>query len=183
MSIYNLLDHQTKYFKHKDLDKIYGKPTIDSILTILKQGKRNSQSVPTTLGGGQLGYLWFFLKNADYNSIPGIARFIRPINPGTFTPTPIAVGPTTRAGVIPVPLTAADIATQKLAHDELTRQYNECQAVEAALRKQITEAIDEEHLQSLRNPVTDTITSSILEIFDFLKKMYGRLSPEQLKER
>ena len=91
MSIYNLPDYRTKYFEHKDLDKIFGQPTIDSILTLLRQGKRNAQSVRTTLGGGQFGYIWFFLKNADYNSIPGTARFIRPINPGTFTPTPIAV--------------------------------------------------------------------------------------------
>lgn len=58
MSIYNIPDYRAKYFEHKDLDKIYGQPTIDTILTLLKQGKRNGLSVQTTLGGGQLGYLW-----------------------------------------------------------------------------------------------------------------------------
>ena len=183
MSIYNIPDYRAKYFEHKDLDKIYGQPTIDTILTLLKQGKRNGLSVQTTLGGGQLGYLWLFLKDADYNAIPGATRFIRPVDPGVFSPIPNPGGAATRGGSGPLPLTAADIATQKLAHDELKRQYNECQAVEVALRKQIIEAIDGEYLQSLRNPITDTITSSILDIFEFLKKSYGRLSPGQLKEK
>lgn len=183
MSAYNLPDYRAKYFEHKDLSKIYGQPTIDSIVTLLKQGKRNAQSVKTTLGGGQLGYLWFFLKDADYNRIPGTTRFVRPTDPGIFTPIQNPGGPATRAGAGPLSLTAADIATQKLAHDEVKRQFNECQAVEAALRKQIIEAIDGEYLQPLRNPTTDTIQDSILDIFDFLKKSYGRLSPAQLKQK
>jgi len=185
MSAYNLPDYRIKFFEHKDLSKIYGQPTIDAIVTLLKEGKRNAQSVRTTLGGGQFGYLWFFLTDADYNRIPGTIPFVRPVDPGIFTPIQNPGGIVTRAGLgaVAVPLTAADIATQKLAHDELKRQFNECQAVEAALRKQIVEAIDGEYLQALRNPVTDTITSSILEIFDFLKQSYGRLSPGQLKQK
>ena len=81
MFAYNLPDYRAKYFEHKDLSKIYGQPTIDSIVTLLKEGKRNAQSVSTTLGGGQFGYLWFFLKDADYNRIPGSAPFIRPRRP------------------------------------------------------------------------------------------------------
>ena len=52
MASYNLPDYRTKYFEHKDLDKVYGQPTIDTIVKLLKQSKRNAQSVPTTLGGG-----------------------------------------------------------------------------------------------------------------------------------
>ena len=49
--------------------------------------------------------------------------------------------PVTRAGN---PLTSADIATLKIDHDELLRQCNEYQAVEAVLRHQIIDAIDDE---------------------------------------
>ena len=86
MSAYNLPDYRTKFFEHKDLSKIYGQPTIDTIVTLLKEGKRNAQSVSTTLGGGQFGYLWFFLTDADYNRIPGTIPFVRPVDPGSFTP-------------------------------------------------------------------------------------------------
>ena len=63
----------------------------------------------------------------------------------------------TRSGLGPIPLTLADISTQKLAHNELKRQFNECRAVKVALRKQIIEANDCEYLDALRNPTTDTI--------------------------
>ena len=171
MSMYHLPDYRNKYFELNDLDKIYGQPTIDTIVKLLKQGKRNAASVPTTLGGRQLSYLWFFLRAREYNSITSAAPFIRPVDPGIFIPVPNQ-GCATRAGVGPLPLTAADIATQKLAHDELKHQYNECQSVEMALRKQVTAAIDEEYLQTLRDPITDTIQCSILNIFDFLRMSY-----------
>ena len=36
MATYNLPYYQTKYFEHKDLDKVYGQPTIETIVKILK---------------------------------------------------------------------------------------------------------------------------------------------------
>ena len=54
MSMYHLPDYRNKYFELNDLDKIYGQPTIDTIVKLLKQGKRNAKSAHTTLGGGQL---------------------------------------------------------------------------------------------------------------------------------
>ena len=62
---------------------------------------------------------------------------------------------------VATPLTVADIATQKIDHDELLRQYNECQAVEAVLRHQIIDAIDDDYMQPLRNATTHTINHTI----------------------
>ena len=176
MSVYNLPDYRNKYFEHKDLNKIYGQPNIVSICKLFKQGKRNAQCVPTTLGGGQTGYLFLYIKPATFRTIPGTTAVIRPTDPGVFTPT-------SPNGVRAPPLTAAEIATQKLAHDELKRHYNEAQAVETALRKQITDAIEEEFLQPLRNPTTDMIQCTIPDIFEFLRTTYGKLSAVQLKEK
>ena len=175
-TIYNLPNFREKYFEYKNLDKIHGQPTIDTIAKLLRQTKRNAQRVPTVLGGGQFGYLALVINTHSYNSIPGSACFIRPLDPGTFTPThPI--------GIRAAPLTAADIATQKINFDERKRQYNECQGVEMALRNQVVEAIEEEYLQPLRNNITDMITSTIPVIFGFLQLNYGNLSPSELKER
>ena len=182
MATYNLPDYRAKYFEHKDLDKIYGQPTIETIVKLLKQSKRNAQSVLTTLGGGQLGYLSLYLTTAEYITIPGATAFVRPTDPGAFVPTPNS-GISTRGGTGPDPLTPADIATQKLQHDEVRHQYDEMQAIELTLRRQIVAAIEEEYLQALRNPITDTIQATIYEIFDFLKRAYGRLSPEELKTK
>ena len=54
MTTYNLPDYRAKYFEHKDLDKVYSQPTINTIVKLLKQNKQNAQSVPTTLGEDNL---------------------------------------------------------------------------------------------------------------------------------
>ena len=51
MSAYNLPNYRERFFEYKDLDKIHGQPTIDSIVKCLRQLKRNAQKVSTTLGG------------------------------------------------------------------------------------------------------------------------------------
>ena len=48
---YNLPDYRAQFFEYKDLTKIHGEPTVDSIITLLCQVKRNAQRVTTTLGG------------------------------------------------------------------------------------------------------------------------------------
>ena len=40
------------HFKYKELTKIVGEPTLDNILHLHQQVKRNAQSVPTVIGGG-----------------------------------------------------------------------------------------------------------------------------------
>ena len=104
--------------------------------------------------------------------------FLCPVNPGLFQPS--ATHPVTRAGT---PLTAAEIVTQKIDHEEQLRQYNECQTVETVLRHQIIDAIDNDYTQPLRNTMTDTINNTIEQIIAFLRDIYGQLSPSQLRER
>ena len=72
------------HFEYKELTKIDGEPTLDSILALHRQVKRNAQCVPTTLGGGQLGYLALVLTQEQYDSIPNLEPFLRPTNPGDF---------------------------------------------------------------------------------------------------
>ena len=185
MSAYNIPDYRTKFFEYKDLDKIHGQPTLQALVKLLRQLKRNAQKVPTTLGGGQLGYLALILSVADYLSIPGSAPFHRPTDPGVFTPIPHLVppGPVLRGheDIGPLPLTSADITTQRIAHDERRRLYNECQAVETVLRNQLIEAIDDEYIRPLRNPHTDMVNDPITTIFTFLHKSYGKITTGQFK--
>ena len=185
-SPYSLPDYRSRFFEYKTLTKILGEPTIDTIAKLHKEIKRNAQKVPTTLGGGQNGYLGLVIPQDIYNSIPGTRPFIRPQDPGPFVPTPrrIARVITRGQGVIQEPpITPEEITLQKIQYDEQLRLYNEVQAVEALLRTQIIEAIEEEYLVSLRNQTTDMIHANIPEIFNFLRVNYGQLSPQQLKER
>ena len=80
-SIKNVYSH----FEYKELTKIIGEPTLDSILLLHRQVKRNAQSIPTTLGGRQLGYLALVIASDKYDKISNSELFIQPEDPGTFT--------------------------------------------------------------------------------------------------
>ena len=206
-SIKNIYSH----FEYKELSKIDGEPTLDSILLLHRQVKRNAQCVATTLGGGQLGYLALVLTEEQYNGIPNAEQFVRPTNPGDFqlqVPDPnTTTSPTTRRTVtrsstrlaanrspstqettalVPTEnsnasvITAAEVATQKAAHEGELKKYYECQAVEQALRTQIIEAVEADYLDALRNVNTDMINETIPEIFDYLQTNYGQVTEEEM---
>ena len=73
---------RTSHFEYKTLDTIHGPPDIDSVLQLLKQVKRNLQSVSTTLGGEQLGYLALGISTASFDVLPNSNTFIRPVHLG-----------------------------------------------------------------------------------------------------
>ena len=80
-SIKNIYSH----FEYKELTRIKGEPTLDSILLLHRQIKRNAQSVPTILGGGQLGYLALVISTEKYDAILNSTPFECPVDPGQFT--------------------------------------------------------------------------------------------------
>ena len=135
MSFYSIPNIREKFFEIKTLTKVIGLPTIDDILEVYRQLKRNAQCVPTTLGGGQFRYLFAVLKDIAYAAIPGATAVVKPVDPGPFTLTPNPTPPATRGTPAPAPppLTNAEIAVQKSTWEEKKRVYNEYQAVELAL--------------------------------------------------
>ena len=182
MSSYNIKNYRTTHFQHPTLDKIHGQPTLDSLLHLIRQLKINAQSVPTTLGGGQLGYLALVLSDNSYNAIPNARPFLRPNHPGPFVVS-IPTGVTRRSTTTPTTVTAAEVTQQKADWDVQVRLYNECQAVEQALRQQLVEAVESDYLDALRNPHTDMVQSSIPTIIDHLRNNYGSITDEELSDR
>ena len=159
MSAYNLPDYWSEYFEYKTLHKIHGQTTLESLVILFQQLKRNAQKLQTTLGGGQLEYLALILPPATHNTIPNSTLFVRPTDPDIFSPTaPTGIVICAGSGAI-VTLTVVDITTQKISHNELKRQYNETQAVKSALQMQFTTSIDGNYLRPLRNMHTDMINN------------------------
>ena len=150
-SPYNLPNYATKYFEYKQLAKIHGKPSIESILQLFCQVKQNAQCVCIMLSGGQLGYFALVISPTVYNSIPNSTSFIRLVDPGPFIIQSPPTHTATRANTNPVAplLTGADIHTQKATYDNSLRLYNECQAVDLALRNQINDAVESDYLSDL----------------------------------
>ena len=177
---YSLQDFTTK-FKHKELTPIQGVPTLDTILRLFRQVKQNAQSIPTKLGGGQLGYLALVLKQREYDNINISQPFDRPTDPGTFR-MPTSASRNMRSGT-PTPVTAVDIANAKAVHEEKERLYWQCQGVEQALRNQIEQAIETDYLQALRNSTTDMLDAKIPDIIEYLQNTYGKITEQELSDR
>lgn len=137
MTKYSITDYTTK-FQYKELTPIRGQPTLDTMLQLYWQVKPNAQSVPTKLGGGQLGYLGLVLHNEDYESILNALPFQRPEDPGTFK---VQVPRASRIASTTGTVTAIDITNQKAQHNEDIQSYWECQAIEQALWNQIINTI------------------------------------------
>ena len=156
-----------------------------------RQLKRNAQRIPTTLGGGNHGYLALLITATDYLNIPGITAFNRPGPPGIFRPVgtigAAVGGARTRSGrgmVAPragaamlIPPTPAEITIQKAIHDENLRQYNEVQCVETLLRNQLLNSFDTQYLDALRD-TNAMINLPIHSIIQYLIRTFGQISEE-----
>ena len=81
---HSLPDYMERYFEYKELLKGNGKPTLDKIIKVWRQLKRNAQRIPTTLWGGNHGYLALLLSVTDYLNIRGTTTFNRPVSPGNL---------------------------------------------------------------------------------------------------
>ena len=77
----------------------------------------------------------------------------------------------------------ADIHIQKANYNTSLRQFNECQAIELALKNQITDAIEHDYLSALRDSIMDIIRGNIPTIFEYLQANYGKISPNLLMEK
>ena len=117
-------------------------------------------------------------------TIPNARTFHRPNDPGPFI---LTVPPTTRAtsstSSTAPQISAAAITQQKAAWDDQVRLYNECQAVEQALRQQTIDAIESDYLEAIRNDFTGMVQESIPDIIQHLTKTYGFVSEEDLSDR
>ena len=120
LSSHSTKDFHSTHFKYNVFNKIHGFPDIDTLLCLFLQVKCNAQSVPTNLGGGQLGYMALVLTHVVFNSIHNVRAFIWPEHPDAFTVIVL-----TKSNLA-VAVTVIDIAQQKVRHDESIFVYNEC---------------------------------------------------------
>ena len=150
------------------MDNCSREPTIEGILRVTKQLKLNTASVPTTLGGGQHGYLVLIFTTAQWNSIPSTALFVKSVDPRVFT-----TSVTTNAG----------IATEKTTWEDNVRRYNEYQPLESTLKNKCVSAFDSEYFDGIRNSITNAVEKRIAEIIQYLYDEYAEMTPEQMMDK
>jgi hypothetical protein len=136
-------------FEYKELNKIHGEPTYETIERLHNQVKANAASVPSTLGGGNLGHLGLVLSAQKYAMISN-DPFNLPNHPGQL--------------IIPQNQTQAQIQVLKESHKEHTCIFNEVLGVEACLCQQIVGAIEEPYIKVIRNRHTNAINMNVGDI-------------------
>ena len=111
-----------------------------------------------------------------YSTIPNAIPFHRPQYPGPFIITTLThlTATQTHSNTVQALETNVDKATQRATYNNTFMLYNEYQAVEIALRNQITDAVGTEYLSTLRNAVIDMIPSDVPTIVSFYKAHMGR---------
>ena len=82
------MKYKDSYFEHLVLTTIRGEPTYKTLHHIKNELKANASSAPTTLVGGNCGYLGMVLTPAEYRRILPNNPFTRPPNLGVLSPNP-----------------------------------------------------------------------------------------------
>lgn len=155
-------------FPEETLPKISGLPTYETLTELRKALKYNASSVPSTLGGGNNGYLGIVVSTAVYASIDP-TPFITPVDPG--------VQPN-----IPVGTTAAATAVIVRAHQEHQRQFREHQNLQRALKKQLQVSVEPLYLRAIRDSNAGFNNITIYDMLRHLFDSYGQITPLDIKD-
>ena len=141
--------------------------TYETLHHLKNELKANSSSLPTTLGGGNNGYLGMILTPAVYHRIAPANTFTRPPNPGVLVLNPASM--------------ASQIASAEDTYGLTKKLYLETLLLEqTTVIQKIIKYVDKKYLAALRNPVTGQITSLIPTFLNFLHNNYGHITPQQL---
>ena len=76
------------YFEYKDLSRIQGEPTFESMYKMLLELKANCSPVPCSLGGGAHGYAKIIVSPPTYAILAPMTLFVIPIYPSIFQVNP-----------------------------------------------------------------------------------------------
>jgi hypothetical protein len=148
-------------------EPILGEPTRPTIVQLRDCVYANATQIPSSLGGGNQGYLGAVLPAAEYALIPNTVPFVTPVNPGNVLAIALAG-------------TAMAIADQLRTHEEQTRQWNEFTAVMQALRKLIVDCVEDKYIVSLKHKYSRYNAIHPTTLLTHLFDNYGQLTPEEL---
>ncbi len=155
-------------FPHAKLTPIVGAPTYNSIHKIQKEATANASSVPSNLSNGQMGHFGLVHDAATVAIVAPNAPYVRP-------GAPVAPNYTN--------LTAIQIATRKEQYDADCRAFADVNLIEATIKRQINEAIDDKYLTGMVNPHTGVFTQTIPEIFATLYRKYANINAQAVAEK
>lgn len=155
-------------FPHAKLTPIVGAPTYKTIRKIQKEATANASSVPSNLSNGQMGHFGLVHDAATVAIVAPNAPYERPASPQA----PNYAN-----------LTSFQIATRKEQYDADCRAFADVNLIEATLKRQINEAIDDKYLTGMVNPHTGVFTQTIPTIFATLYRKYANINAQAVAEK
>ena len=156
----SLPNFRAQFFPNKELPKIHGTPTFSSLQELFNQAKSNASSVPSTLGGGIHGHLGLLLSPIKYESI-SLVPFSRPVHP-ILDLTGVTSWEETQA--------------RRLLYNDARKLFSTVNAVETALKQQLTESIQSEFLKEFVHRHSRVMEDPIHTIFERLFTKYGKIT-------
>ena len=150
------------------ITKITGEPNYESLKNLKDQLKANAASIPTTLGGGNHGYLSLILSPAPYTTITA-NQFIEPVYPGQHPNVPAGTN-------------AANTSTIVRRHTEDLCQWCKFKNVNTALKTQLLSALDDIYIRALKDHHFGYMNQSIRTILTHLFDNYSNITPLELED-
>ena len=148
------INYANTYFEFPELMKIHGAPNYPTLRIIKDEIKANAHSVVSNLGGGPHGHYGLVVDATEYAMVPGTIPYIRPVHPGPL--------------IVPPGTTQIMATGLRADHKESIRLFREVNDVEQRIIKQIVQSIDSTYLKTLRDSNTNTITSNVQTILQYL---------------
>ncbi len=147
-------------------------PTPAAVRLLKKECLQCAHSVPSTLGGGQLGLSGLILDAADY-----ALMLVGGAAPPAFN----------RPAAIPVYVPPAGHAAGAVAAAQHTflaamKEWEHCNAVDSALKKMILEAVPNDYLDTLADELHGYATVTTQEMITHLETTYGDINEDALAE-
>ena len=163
----SLTNYRDLYFEHKSLTRISSKPTFATLHQLLLELKVNAVSVPITLGRGAYGFIGIILSGSMHATLVPMTPFIILTHPGDLR--------------VPMGSTQSQVVLAKTIHDEATQTFQSYQLIQRALVQQVLETIEIKYLSSIRNCITGQIPAEIRTLILHLFRVYGKITPQQLR--
>ena len=150
------------------ITKITDEPNYKSLKNLKDQLKANAASIPTTLGGGNHGYLGLILSPAAYATIAA-NQFIEPVYPGQYPNVPASTNATNTSTIV-------------RRHTEDLCQWCKFKNVNTTLKSQLLSALDDIYARALKDHHVGYMNQSIRTILTHLFDNYGNITPLELED-
>ena len=170
-------------------------PTAVMIRTIQRQLYANARSVPSSLGGGNLGHLGLVFEAADYLNLqppahPEVPEVPAVVGPPLIPRIPAIPAVIRHAFVMPampaVPdytgKTGPQVANAKADYVTALQVYNTAHSLEKQLKNQIIKAVPRLFIGELEHPAHGYALVTVCEILTHLMTNYGKLNAEDLQD-